>query len=524
MKATGINDNKKIQELKAGGLILKRSLLNYQRLQTEHYTPENVFRKASYNWYGDWEGRAILALSHATMTTGESMEHLKEIIRKLPMHFNEKGYMGPIYTDGIKDEQQLAGHSWLLRGLLAYVKLTGDEKVKAQIQTIIENLVMQTKGCYKQYPAGSTERARLGEAMGTTTHEIANSWKLSTDVGCAFILLDGVTDVYDFFGGATLRELIEEMIAHFFKTDVVQESFQTHATLTALRGVLRFMKTENTTRYLTQTVERMQLYTDKAMTETYQNYNWFGVPKATEPCAVTDSFIVALELWEMTKDAKWLDLAENIFYNGFLSSQRDNGGFGCELCTGADLESVHIIPKYYEAYWCCSMRGAEGFLRYLEKSVLIEENTITFPIYNSFSTEPKHDAVTGINHATDYPYHGKGEIIIRTKKHFDGTVRLYIPENVTKFSVSVNGKTVSFSVEKGFASIPVQTNEKITIQYNFELTEGKKRALRYPGFTKRKGVLILAEDRENNVPLMDIGITKDMCDMGIKYQVLYPDM
>ena len=522
MKVTGVNDNKKIQELKAGGLILKRSLLNYQRLQTEHYTPENVFRKASYNWYGDWEGRAVLALSHATMTTGESMEHLKEIIRKLPMHFNEKGYMGPIYTDGVKDEQQLAGHSWLLRGLLAYVKLTGDEKVKAQIQTIIENLVMQTKGCYKQYPAGSTERARLGEAMGTTTHEIANGWKLSTDVGCAFILLDGVTDVYDFFGGTTLRELIEEMIAHFFKTDVVQESFQTHATLTALRGVLRFMKTENTTRYLTQTVERMQAYVENAMTENYQNYNWFGVPKATEPCAVTDSFIVALELWEMTKDAKWLQLAENIYYNGYLASQRDNGGFGCDVCTGSASDRVFFTPSNYEAFWCCSMRGAEGFYRYLEKSVKTEENDIIFPVYNSFEAKLNNSSVAEIKHETEYPYAGKGSIVIQTKTDFRGTVRLYVPQNTKNFSVYADGVKTEVCIENGFAVVPIHAEGRVGIEYAFDLTETRQKALRVDGFTHRKGVLILGENAEKGiVPISDALISKQEYERNVQYKILY---
>lgn len=522
-KLTAEKENEMYTKIKAEGLLKKRALLNYKRLQIEHYTPQNVFQKESYNWYGDWEGRAILALAHASLSTGENIDHLTEIVQNLPAHYNTKGYLGPVYENGIKDEQQLAGHSWLMRGLLAYVKITGDKNVEKQLHTIVQNLIMPLKGSFKDYPAGSLQRAANGESMGTTVNEIVNGWKLSTDVGCAFILLDGITDVFETYGGAELQELAEEMIEHFLEIDVEKEAYQTHATLTSLRAVLRYMKTTKRYLWLDKVVKKMQIYIDKAMTETYQNYNWFGIPKATEPCAVTDSFIVALELWEIYEDVQWLDLAENIFYNGFLSSQRDNGGFGCEACTGADLKSVYFTPKHYEAYWCCSMRGAEGFLRYLEKSVLIKENMLTFPIYNSFLAEMKHNDITEISHATDYPYQGKGKIVIQTKKHFDGTVRLYIPKCAENFSISVNGKNVSFSLEKGFAVIFIQSDEDITIRYNFEMIAGEKKALRYPGFTKRKGVLILAEKMGESVPLMDVSVTKIMSDMGVKYRVLYPN-
>ena len=33
--------------------------LNYERLLTEEYSLEKLFRPADYDWPGDWEGRAL---------------------------------------------------------------------------------------------------------------------------------------------------------------------------------------------------------------------------------------------------------------------------------------------------------------------------------------------------------------------------------------------------------------------------------------------------------------------------------
>ena len=37
--------------------------LNFIRLHGEDYSLENLFRPDSYDWPGDWEGRALLAFT-----------------------------------------------------------------------------------------------------------------------------------------------------------------------------------------------------------------------------------------------------------------------------------------------------------------------------------------------------------------------------------------------------------------------------------------------------------------------------
>ena len=53
-------------------------------------------------------------------------------------------------------------------------------------------------------------------------------------------------------------------------------------------------------------------------------------------------------------------------------AQRSNGGFGCDECIGSETAGVFLstLENIYEAFWCCSMRGAEGLANAARLSVL----------------------------------------------------------------------------------------------------------------------------------------------------------
>ena len=68
------------------------------------------------------------------------------------------------------------------------------------------------------------------------------------------------------------------------------------------------------------------------MTATYENYNWFGNGHKetwTEPCAVVDSLILALELYRLTKDVDVV--TATMGSDPDLGNQSDNYGDGNNL-------------------------------------------------------------------------------------------------------------------------------------------------------------------------------------------------
>ncbi len=451
------------------GELLTRALRNYDRLETDIYKPENDFNAggASEGWPGDKEGRIILGLVLQAQATHREPKYLDEIIRSIPQHLNEAGYLGPFLKDNVM-EQQLSGHGWFLRGLCEYYTWKKDPQVKKYIRDIINNLALPTRGYYKNYPIDPASRKPgVGEAAGTTQNTVGN-WMLSSDIGCAFIFLDGVVQAYTIFPSNELKNLIEEMIGRFLQMDLVAIQAQAHATLTGLRGILRYYKISGKTDLLVQAEKRYRLYRTVAMTENYENYNWFGRPEWTESCAIIDSFMLAVQLWQYTENPLYLEDAHHIYYNAICHAQRANGGFGLDNCPGpvADCLKVHAD----EAWWCCTMRGGEGMASAIQYNYFSGVNELVVPFYNSSeSVFIFNGKKITLKQLTNYPFENKVNFnVIDSESSDDIHLKLFAPSWMVNPDVKINGKSQHFQKENGFISFTIKMDKGTKIILSFD--------------------------------------------------------
>lgn len=334
---------------------------NYRRLLTPPYTVDEIFRPATYDWPGDWEGRALLAFAlHERM--GNRIPCLREMIARLPEKTNGSGYFGTPFCDGQIDEQQLSGHNWYLRGLLCLAQ-DGSPVAAEYAQKTVENLFLPALAHYDRYPIHT--RTATGGVSGNRA-ETCNGWKLSTDVGCAFMPLDGLAAYYKMTRDARVKTGFEKAAALYVSLDFVGLQMQTHATLSALRGLLTFYEATGEQKYLTDVRRIVDVYCTVGMTLTYENFNWFGRPDTwTEPCAVVDSLILAVRLYRLTGEERYKKTARRIACNGLSFCLRNNGGAGPNTCVTA--QQPYLRVSMYEAPFCCTMRFAEG-LRYLSEN------------------------------------------------------------------------------------------------------------------------------------------------------------
>ena len=121
----------------------------------------------------------------------------------------EKGYLGKVQGETVV-EQQLSGHSWLLRGLCEHYEQFHDEYCLKVLKDVTENLFLPTRGIYSEYPV-NRDNADVGGVSGTELG-LSGRWLLSTDVGCAFMSIDGLSHVYQITKDARVKELLDEMI------------------------------------------------------------------------------------------------------------------------------------------------------------------------------------------------------------------------------------------------------------------------------------------------------------------------
>lgn len=337
----------------------KRIEINCERLSTDkYYMIDEVFPAIDYDWYGDKEGRALLAfVSHYKMS-GIEIPCMRAMMDVMPQKVNERGYIGEIFNDAIH-EQQLSGHSWLLRGLCEYYEAFGDNRAMEHINNIVRNLYLPLKGRFNAYPI-QRKLSGNGGVSGESTDTV-NGWILSSDIGCAFMSIDGLSHAYKINKESEVKELLDEMIELYLAIDKLELKAQTHCTLTSARGMMRMYEATMDTKYLDGAKSIFDLYVNHGgMTYTYHNLNWWDRPDSwSEPCAIVDSLMLAVMLFKATGDETFRKTGACIYHNAFKSMQRDNGGAGTDtlVCDGG-VDFLRV--SMFEAKFCCSMRLAEG--------------------------------------------------------------------------------------------------------------------------------------------------------------------
>ena len=338
--------------------LAKRIELNRNRLATgDYYSFENIFSPPDYDWYGDKEGRALLAFVCHYAVSGEKISCMDSLTAAWDSHVNEKGFFGPDFSPAIH-EQQLSGHSWVLRGLCEHYEQFGDEESLRRVGSIVSNLFLNRKGRFSEYP---THRGgdNSGGVSGSESAVIGD-WILSSDVGCAFMALDGLSHAYKLLPSAELLSLLDEMFTAFCAIDKEGIQMQTHCALSAGRGMMRLYGLTANEKYLCGAKELFSLYETRGTTATCQNMNWWGRPNTwTEPCAIVDSVMLALTLYRATGNSTYRTFAAKAFHNGLATAQRPNGGAGTDTVVLPGACDT-LRPDMPEAFFCCTMRLAEG--------------------------------------------------------------------------------------------------------------------------------------------------------------------
>ena len=412
----------------ATGDLKERIERNCKRLSDKDYCAPIIFSQ-NPSWPGDWQGRGILALTALYEATENPivLKQLQDIINLLEDNVNEHGYFGEIIDKSCINEQQLSGNGWFVRSLCDYYKLTKDEKVLTILQKIKEKLFYELEPSYKGY---TVEKLSVGGVSGHVNEENVGGWKHSSDIGCAFILLDGLTALCEILRESKLIEIAKVLIEKFFTVDFLKANFQTHAFLTATRAILRLYSITGDSLYLEKSEQNFKLYFDLGTTVNYANFNWFGKPTSwTEPCAFIDSVMVAIELFKITGKNQYLAFANRVYNNAFRVAQRKNGGAGCEKCLYED--NGELTLHLYEAFFCCTMRFADG-LNYLRKNLFFEKDNVIFALFTLGGKYKSEEC------EFDYVYDWQNSCVKITVER--GTVKnlvLYLPQGVKLYKKGV---------------------------------------------------------------------------------------
>lgn len=468
-----------LEDITASGDLLRRAELNFRRLHDPEFHFDAMMRAfTAKDAPGDWVGRELLALVLHAQLLKKVAPHMEEIIERLPSSFNSRGYIGEIHPEGFADENQIGGHNALLRGLAEHYRWRGDPRCLTMIRSVLSGLMFPAEPLFALYPDKKLKHMIDEQVVGLTVRQESGAWVgLSTDIGAVFGTLDGLTHAHSADPSPELHSLIETMIARFAEIDPAEIGAQTHSTLTALRGIMRWWRdAEPRPELLTLVRRRFQSYLDTAVTEAHGNYNWFGRPDWTEPCAIVDAFLLAVQLWSATGEGELLEEAHRIFYNALAHAQRPNGGYGCDCCVGARGQTVLAPHEFFEAPWCCSMRGAEGLARAAQYGWFTDADAIILPFYFGGEARIKFpDGGLTLEQTSDYPRTGSAVLrVIKSTLTEPKALKFFAPSwsPAAGFRVMRNGAALTVSVGGPFAVVnaPLLEGDEIAVSFPVRFT------------------------------------------------------
>lgn len=461
-----------LADVRVGGELRARLERSFHRLHDDRYRREQLFTKShDPKWPGDMEGRTALALTLEAQALGAEEPGIDALYAAFPKFYNERGYFGAVTLPAAVDEQQLSSHGWVLRALCEYDLWRRKPETRAQIEKMIETLVLPTAGLHAQYPLDPAGRENKGKESGEQA-AVRGRWRLSSDIGCDFIFFDGVVQAHAVTGDARLAPVIEEMAGRFQQMDALAIRAQTHATLSGLRGLIRWYESCRKPALLEHAEKIFRLYLAEGCSENYENYNWFGRPEWTEPCAIVDSYLVACQLWRHTGKPEYLETAQRIYFNGLAATQRSNGGFGLDNCAGAG--HPFLYTKTPEAHWCCTMRGGEGLASAVRYSAFTDPAGVWIVTFMDISVRARlAGGILEFDQASRYPFGRQTRLTIRKAPAADCDIRLFAPSFLNPGAVRVNQETVKGVLDKGFLTVRRTWRAGDVLEFDFEPVLGR---------------------------------------------------
>lgn len=183
-----------------------------------------------------------------------------------------------------------------------------------------------------------------------------------------------------------------------------------------------------------------------------EDYDLPNLDAYCETCASVGMVLWNQRMNQLTGDSKYIDVLERSLYNGALAGISLGGDrffyvnpleskgdhhrqewYGCACCPSQLSRFLPSIGNYIyassdDALWVNLYIGNTGQIRIGETDILLTQET-------------------------DYPWEGSVKLTISTSQPLEKEIRLRIPNWCKTYDLSINGKRINVSEEKGYAVI-----------------------------------------------------------------------
>jgi DUF1680 family protein len=358
------------------GETLARSLRHLQRLNSEEMWREFDDPDEIWHWGADYPARWIATMSLLGQHTGEDYR-VKEAADRLIGYQQPDGSFGAYSSP--YDYKEWFGMGRGLLGLLEYYRATGDTSALEAARRLGDYYV-------SHYP-------RFTPYM----------------YECYSNALEGVVLLARLIDDPRYLQLAREMAETSMVYQRVWQSAalspqgrrapcggQVHCQLMAARGLLDLAESSGDMRYVAPVLELHHHICDRTLSIAGGVGFYFNRPEENEACADADWLRLNLQLWRMTGDLTYLELAEQTLTNQIPFSQAANGAFcymrGLQNRSGNafDVCCSHHVPRaIWEVlrYACTNDDGLVSVNLHLEGSFELKVDGSHFAISSECGRE-----------------------------------------------------------------------------------------------------------------------------------------
>ncbi len=188
-----------------------------------------------------------------------------------------------------------------------------------------------------------------------------------------------------------------------------------------------------------------------------------------ETCQASWWTQVNLNLWRVTADVRYMDLAERILYNHFAARQlhrAEGGGF----CAYGNIDSGF---RGFHDYFCCDNEGTLGLLRAVSYIYTSDPERNIANVNLFFPSEAeiklKEGRTVHLRQKTRYPERGGTTVTIGTDAPARFTLRVRIPGWTGVTDVRVNGKPLETKSESSYIAIQREWTDGDTVCVTFPM-------------------------------------------------------
>jgi hypothetical protein len=195
--------------------------------------------------------------------------------------------------------------------------------------------------------------------------------------------IEGLTRLYQVTRDERYLRQAERMAAFFQRFDTLPID-HSHGNLITHYGLLLLHEATGKAEYL----ERPQRRWDQAV---QGGFVWptGGVAEkfrvsytVDEGCSEADWLRLNLQLWRLTGESRYLEMAERLLWNHYATNRASNGGYGHHEFACDAEGPLAVKPKFTEAVWCCTFHGLLG-LQTLKRFVVTGSDRgvfVNFPL------------------------------------------------------------------------------------------------------------------------------------------------